>query len=154
MIGVCSTAVFSHLSLLLLFCFFLFCWSRNQLLDISLTPGFIRSRSSFLSHSLFPFASVFPIRYAHLIHGIFSIFSFFFYIFSFFFDKKNKGEDKNMRQRRFVSPFVIQWPSKTPVQIMVKRNDVLALELNATSFCYRATSGNGGRGSMCLFKRQ
>lgn len=59
-----------------------------------------------------------------------------------------------MRQRRFVSPFVIQWPSKTPVQIMVKRNDVLALELNATSFCYRATSGNGGRGSMCLFKRQ
>lgn len=81
-------------------------------------------------------------------------FSLFFYIFSFFFDKKNKGEDKNMRQRRFVSPFVIRWPSKTPVQIMVKRNDVLALELNATSFCYRATSGNGGRGSVCLFKRQ
>lgn len=52
-----------------------------------------------------------------------------------------------MRQRRFVSPFVIRWPSKTPVQIMVKRNDVLALELNATSFCYRATSGKGVGGA-------
>lgn len=58
-----------------------------------------------------------------------------------------------MRQRRFVSPFVIRWPSKTPVQIMVKRNDVLALELNATSFCYRATSGNGGEGERVFVQK-
>ena len=98
---------------------------------ISLTPGFIRSLSSCLSRSLSLSLSLYIVRYAHFTHSTLFVppppFLCFFSFFVFLPTKRNKEKDKNTRFNtfRFLSSFVIRWPSKMPVQMMIKRNDVL-----------------------------